>query len=163
MRITTVIIALLIGVSSIFSCKKSTTDVTPKAKSELLAGTVSKTWKNTKAEATNPSGLKIDLVITQPACVTDNLLTFFPNKSYEIREGATKCNAADADLLLKANWSLNAAETQFSIDKIIFQGREVDNVVFDIVELTETTFVGKTSIALSGSTYQFVATFEPAK
>lgn len=163
MRTTNVIIILLISVFTLFSCKKSTTDVTPKTKTELLAGTVSKTWKNTKAEATNPSGLKIDLVVTQPACVTDNLLIFFPNKSYEIREGATKCNAADPDLLLKANWSLNATETQFSIDKIIFQGKQVENVVFDIVELTETTFVGKTSLALSGVTYQFVATFEVSK
>lgn len=162
MRISNVVIILLVSVSSIFSCKKST-DVTPKSKTELLAGTVSKTWKNTKAEATNPSGLKIDLVSTQPTCVTDNLLSFFPNKSYEIREGATKCNAADPDLLLKANWSLNATETQFSVDKIIFQGKQVENVVFDIVELTETTFVGKTSLALSGVTYQFVATFEAVK
>ncbi len=163
MRISTVIIILLVSVSSIFSCKKNTTDVAPKSKTELLAGTVSKTWKNTKAEATNPSGLKIDLVSTQPTCVTDNLLSFFPNKSYEIREGATKCNAADPDLLLKANWSYNATETQFLVDKIIFQGKQVENVVFDIVELTETKFVGKTSLALSGVTYQFVATFEVSK
>lgn len=163
MRTTNVIIILLVSVLSIFSCKKSTTDVTPKTKTELLAGTVSKTWKNTKAEATNSQGLKIDLVITQPACITDNLLIFFPNKTYELREGATKCVASDPDLLLKANWSLNSTETQFSIDKIIFQGREVDNVVFDIIELTETTFVGKTSLALSGATYQFVATFEVLK
>ena len=160
MRISNVIIILLVSVSSIFSCKKNTTDVTPKSKTELLAGTVSKTWKNTKAEASDPSGLKIDLVLNQPTCVTDNLLRFFPNKSYEIREGTTKCNAADPDLLLKANWSLNATETQFLVDKIIFQGKQVENVVFDIVELTETKFVGKTSLALSGVTYKFVATFE---
>lgn len=163
MRISSVIIILLASVLSIFSCKKSTTSVTPKTKTELLSGTTSKTWKNTKAEATNPQGLKIDLVSTQPTCVTDNLLIFFPNKSYEIREGATKCNPTDPDLLLKANWSLNATETQFSIDKIIFQGRQVENVVFDIVELTETLFVGKTSIALNGVNYQFVATFEVSK
>ncbi len=163
MRTTNVIIILLISVFGIFSCKKSTTGVTPKTKTELLAGTVLKTWKNTKAEATNSGGLKIDLVVSQPTCVTDNLLIFFPNKTYEIREGATKCIAADPDLLLKANWSLNTTETQFSIDKIIFQGRQVENVVFDIVELTETTFVGKTSITLSGATYQFVATFEAVK
>ena len=163
MRTTNVIIILLISVLSIFSCKKSTTEVVPKTKTALLAGTVSKTWKNTKAEATNPQGLKIDLVSTQPTCVTDNLLIFFPNKTYEIREGATQCNTADPDLLLKANWSLNSTETQFSIDKIIFQGRQVENVVFDIVELTETTFVGKTSLALNNVTYQFVATFEAVK
>lgn len=166
MRINIVIIVLFVSFAGIFSCKKSTTVVVPKTKTELLAGvsgTTSKTWKNTKAEATNPQGLKIDLVSTQPTCVTDNLLIFFSNKTYEIREGATKCTASDPDLLLKANWSLNATETQFSIDKIIFQGRQVENVVFDVVELTETTFVGKTSLSLSGVTYQFVATFEAVK
>ncbi len=147
----------------VVSCKNPAEVISPKTKTELLAGTTSKTWKNTKAEAVNAGGLKIDLVSTQPTCVIDNSLIFFPNKTYEIREGATKCNAADPDLLLKANWSLNSTETQFSIDKIIFQGRQVENVVFDIVELSENIFVGKTTISLNGVSYQFTATFEPAK
>lgn len=163
MRITTVIIVLMICTASIFSCKKSTTEVTPKTKTELLAGTVSKTWKNTKAQATNPQNLTVDLVSTQATCIVDNLIIFFPNKTYEFREGATKCNASDPDLLLKANWSFSADETKFTIDKISFLGREFSNTTFDIVELTETTFVGKTSLAVSGVTYQFAATFEAVK
>ncbi len=163
MRIQTLAFVTIISLTAFFSCKTKDVIVVPKTKTELLAGTVSKTWKNIKAEATNPSGLKIDLVTTQPTCVTDNLLIFFPNKTYELREGLTKCNASDPDLLLKANWSYNATETQFSIDKIIFQGRVVDNTVFDIVELSETKFIGKTNITLSGTSYQFLATFEAVK
>ena len=162
MRINTLLLASIICLSAILSCKKTATVITPKSKTQLLSGTTTKTWKNTKAEATN-GGLKIDLAITQPTCVTDNLLIFSPNKTYEIREGATKCNPADADLLLKANWGFNATETQFTVDKILFQGRQAENVVFDIVELTDTIFIGKTVLTLSGVTYQFVATFEAVK
>lgn len=162
MRIQTITVALFISILFVFSCKKNETTVTPKTKTEYLAGTTSKSWKNTKAQATN-QGLTIDLVATQPTCVVDNILTFATNKTYEIREGATKCNTADADLVLKANWSFNTDETKFTVDKIIFQGQQLENVSFDIVELSDIIFIGKTSLSLNNVNYQFVATFEPAK
>ena len=162
MRIQTISIAIFISLIFAFSCKKNETTVTPKTKTEYLAGTTSKSWKNTKAQATT-QGLTIDLVATQPTCVVDNVLTFSSNKTYEIREGATKCNAADPDLVLKANWSFSADETKFTVDKIIFQGQQLTNVSFDIVELTDIIFIGKTTLSLSNTTYQFVATFEPSK
>ncbi|WP_064197139.1 MULTISPECIES: hypothetical protein [Emticicia] len=158
-KILTVAITLVVG--TLFSCKKSET-AAPKTKTELLAGTTSKSWKNTKAVAAN-GGLSIDLVSTQPTCVVDNILTFYSNKSYEIREGATKCNSADPDLVLKANWSLNSDETKFTVDKIIFQGRQFDNITFDVVQLTEDIFVGKTMLTISNVSYEFSATFEPVK
>jgi hypothetical protein len=161
MRFSKTLIALIISSLFVFSCKEKTVSVKPKT--EYLAGTVSKTWKNTKAEATNPQGLKIDLVTTQPACITDNILIFYPNNTYEFREGATKCGASDPDLLLKGNWNLLENETKFKIDKIVFQGREVNDVVFEIVELNDTIFTGKTSLTLNGVAYQFVATFQPAQ
>jgi len=161
MRFNKVLILLALGSLFMFSCKDKA--VTVKSNNEILAGTTSRTWKNTKAEATNPQGLKIDLVSTQAACVTDNVLIFFPNNTYEFREGSSKCNAADPDLILKANWSFSADGTKFSIDKIVFQGREVNNTTFDIVELNDNIFTGKTTLALSGVTYQFVATFQPVK
>lgn len=161
MRVIKTLVFLAFTSLSLFSCKEKT--VINKSKTELLAGTVSKTWKNTKAEASQPGGLKIDLVITQPTCITDNLLTFYPNNTYEFREGATKCNATDPDLLLKANWSFTENETKFKIDKIIFQGREVNDTVFDIVELTDNIFTGSTTLTLNGVTYGFVATFQAVK
>jgi hypothetical protein len=161
MRFSKALITLTISGLILFSCKEKA--VVVKSKTEYLAGTVSKTWKNTKAEATNPGGLKIDLVTTQAACVTDNILIFSPNNTYEFREGATKCAANDPDLLLKANWSFLENETKFKIDKIVFQGREVNDAVFDIVELNDNIFTGKTTLTLNGVTYQFVATFQPAQ
>ncbi|MFN3490328.1 MAG: hypothetical protein ACK4YV_14405, partial [Emticicia sp.] len=100
---------------------------------------------------------------SQPTCVVDNVLTFSTTKTYEIREGATKCNTADSDLVLKANWGFNADETKFTVDKISFQGRQFDNISFDIVELNDNIFVGKTTLALNSVNYEFSATFEPVK
>jgi hypothetical protein len=162
MSIQKLTIALILNLFIIVSCKKSETVVTPKTKTEYLAGTVSKSWKNTKAIASN-SGLTIDLVNSQPTCVVDNILTFFPTKTYEIREGATKCNTGDADLVLKANWSFSTDEKKFTVDKIAFQGRQFDNITFDIVELSDIIFVGKTMLTLNNVSYEFSATFEPAK
>ncbi len=162
MNIKSISIALTLTFVTLFSCKKSETTVTPKTKTEYLAGTSSKSWKNTKAIAAN-GGLTIDLVNSQPTCVVDNILTFATTKTYEIREGATKCNAADPDLVLKANWGFNADETKFTVDKISFQGRQFDNISFDIVELNDNIFVGKTMLTLNNVNYEFLATFEPAK
>jgi hypothetical protein len=162
MRILKLAITIFISLIFAFSCKKNETTVTPKSQTEYLAGVTSKSWKNTKAQATN-GGLTIDLVSTQPTCVVDNILTFSTNKTYEIREGATKCNSADPDLVLKANWSLSADETKFTVDKIIFQGQQLENVSFDIVELTDIIFIGKTALTINNTNYQFVATFEPSK
>ncbi|MDZ7935701.1 MAG: hypothetical protein U5M51_12230 [Emticicia sp.] len=162
MTIKNISIAFALMFTTLFSCKKGETNVTPKTKTEYLAGTSTKSWKNTKAIATN-GGLTIDLVNSQPTCVVDNVLTFSTTKTYEIREGATKCNVADPDLVLKANWSFDAAETKFTVDKISFQGRQFDNITFDIVELNDNIFVGKTTLALNNVNYDFSATFEPAK
>lgn len=162
MRLNNTLITLIIAGLLLFSCKEKA--VVVKSKTEYLAGTVSKTWKNTKAEATEPGkGLKIDLVITQPACITDNILIFYPNNTYEFREGATKCGANDPDLLLKANWTFLDNETKFKIDKIVFLGREVNDTIFEIVELNDNIFTGKTTLTLNGVTYDFVATFQPAQ
>ncbi len=49
------------------------------------------------------------------------------------------------------------------IDKIIFQGQSFANTSFDIVELTEDIFVGKTTLKVGADTYQFQATFETIK
>lgn len=162
MTIKNISIALSLVLVTLFSCKKSEVVVSPKTKTEFLAGTSSKSWKNTKAIAAN-GGLTIDLVNSQPTCVVDNILTFSTTKTYEIREGATKCNTADPDLVLKANWGFNADETKFTVDKISFQGRQFDNVSFDIVELNDIIFVGKTTLLLNNVNYAFSATFEPAK
>lgn len=161
MKFSKILVVLAISAFAFSSCKDKAVET--RSKTELMAGTSSKSWKITKAEATHPLGLKIDLVTTQQACITDNVLTFNSNGTYDIKEGATKCNTGDPDLVLTANWTFMENETKFKIDRILFMGYEAKDTVFEIVELTDNTFTGKTSLTLNGDTYQLLATFQAVK
>jgi hypothetical protein len=162
------IIFLFLFTGLIFSCSKSsdsTTTVTPKTTTELLAGTVSRSWKSTSAKAKNAQNLEVDffsISTYNKPCILDNLLVIFPNKTYELREGALKCAATDPDLILKANWTLSTDQKTFTVDKFIFAGRELDNVAFKITELTETSLITTTKITYLGQDFDATLTFAPA-
>jgi len=160
MKFSKILILLAFSVTALFSCKDKAVET--RTKTELMAGTSSKSWKITKGEASN-GGLKIDVLATQQACVTDNVLTFNSSGTYDIKEGATKCNASDPELMLTANWTFMENETKFKIDRIVFMGFEMKDTVFEIVELTDNIFTGKTSISLNGDTFQLIATFQAVK
>lgn len=160
MKFSKILVVLAISASAFSSCKDKAVET--RTKTELMAGTSSKSWKITKAEASN-SGLKLDLVTTQQACITDNILTFNSNGTYVIKEGATKCNAGDPDLMLTANWTFMENETKFKIDRIVFLGIELKDIVFEIVELSDNVFTGKTTIPYNGANYQLEATFQVVK
>lgn len=140
------------------SCKKSET--APKTKLELLAGTTSKTWKISTAIAKEGT-LELNLINSQPACRIDNTMTLFPNKTYEIREGATKCATNDPDLVVKANWNLSADETTVTLDKLVLLGFEFNNPIIKITELSESSLKGETVITFQGKQYTLVAGFVP--
>lgn len=72
----------------------------PPSREEMVAGTdrFGKTYQINKIE--------VELGELKPKrCITDNYITYFPNGSYEINEGATKCNPSD-DPALSGTWSL---------------------------------------------------------
>lgn len=57
-----------------------------------------KTYQITKIE--------VDLGELVPKqCITDNFITYFPNGSYEINEGATKCDPSDSPAI-RGTWRL---------------------------------------------------------
>jgi len=72
----------------------------PESRDVLLAGTdrFGKTYQINKIEVELG-----ELVPKQ--CITDNFITYFPNGSYEINEGATKCNPFD-DPASSGTWQL---------------------------------------------------------
>ncbi|MFN3850039.1 MAG: hypothetical protein ACK4NY_11445 [Spirosomataceae bacterium] len=142
------------------SCKDKE-DVSAKTKLELLAGTNSKTWKVSSAIAKSGT-LELNLTGTQPTCRIDNTLILFANKTYELREGASKCVASDPDLLLKANWTLSADETSLTVDKLILLGFEFNQPVIKITELTDNSLKGETVLTYNGQQYTLVASFVPA-
>lgn len=168
MKFSKLIFSIVIA-TIVFSCKENSSVNPTPTKKELFAGTSSKTWKSIKAEAANTTGLKIDLVGTQPPCYVDNLLILSSNGTFEITEGATKCNPSDPSSILKSNWSLSSDEKYLIADKIVFAGFAFTNPQFEILELTESKFVGKTTLKArltpqaAEQDYTLTATFEVAK
>ena len=72
----------------------------PAERAELIAGTnrFGKTYQINKIE--------VELGELRPnRCITDNFITYFPNGSYEINEGATKCDPSD-DPAISGTWQL---------------------------------------------------------
>jgi hypothetical protein len=89
---------------------------TPLTYSQLLTGTESKSWRLTNIrvfDAGDDSG-PINVQQNFEPCVADDLYVFYANdiKSFEVQEGASKCNAADPDVFVENNWSVvNATAT----------------------------------------------------
>ena len=72
----------------IASCAESSPR--PASRADLFSGqdAFGKTWQVQEIE--------LEIGTLQPkTCVTDNFITYFPNGSYEINEGASKCNPND--------------------------------------------------------------------
>jgi hypothetical protein len=153
------IASFLIASLFFISCKK--TETTPKTKTELLAGTASKTWKINSAIAKEGT-LELNLINSQPTCRIDNTLILSSNKTYEIREGATKCATTDPDLVVKANWELSADEKTVTLDKLVLLGFEFNKPAIKIIELTQNSLKGETAITFQGKQYTLIAGFVPA-
>lgn len=142
------------------ACKKSSEE--PKPVLEYLAGTTSKTWKVNKVIVKQGSA-EVDLLPGQKACDTDNLLLLFTDKTYEFREGATKCDAGNPDLILKSSWVLNDTEKSINISKFVFLGRTIENAKLIITDINDNSFTGTTDIQFNGTTYSGVITFAVVK
>lgn len=92
----------------IFSCAESTPR--PESRSELFSGVneFGKTWQIQQIE--------IELGTLQPkTCVTDNFITYYPNGTYEINEGATKCDPQDLPGVI-GQWFLNNDEDRLFVE-----------------------------------------------
>lgn len=129
-------ISLILGVVLVVlasSCKKKED---PKPVLEYLTGTTSKTWKVNKVVVKQGTA-EVDLLSGQKACDTDNLLVLFTDKSYEFREGATKCDAGNPDLILKSSWVLNETEKSINISKFVFLGRTIENAKLVITDIND--------------------------
>lgn len=89
---------------------------TPPTYSQLLTGKESKSWRLTNIrvlDAGEDSG-PINVQQGFDPCIADDLYTFYANdvKTFEVREGASKCNPADPDVYVENTWSMvNATAT----------------------------------------------------
>jgi hypothetical protein len=119
------LIATLLFTLLLFSCEKAEEEEVNIPLSTLLTGTESKTWVMT-AYTYNES----DHFKGAKECVTDNLYTFYINGTFEVKEGATKCNEESDDLVREGTWSINEAKEEFTMQ-----------VTSKIVSLTENKFI----------------------
>lgn len=151
---------VLIAIATFFvSCKEDEVPVENRSNLELLTNNSSKTWVIKEGKASQGDAV-LDIISTQNPCITDNQIVLFENFDYEFREGATKCEPSDPDLILKASWQLSDDQQTMSIDRFIFLGRTVDNPSFDISSVTEESFSGTSNITVSGQNFDIEVTFE---
>jgi hypothetical protein len=110
---------LVLICASFSSCKKDKKD-----KNELLT---EKTWIVVKQEAKTDPGDWQDDTNSYDACELDNITRFLADGSYQITEGATKCDPSDPDTYEAGVWTLNSAGTQLTMDGIPFTVERLDN------------------------------------
>ncbi|MEP0987018.1 hypothetical protein [Ekhidna sp.] len=82
----------------------------PESRSHLFSGTdeFGKTWQIEEIE--------IELGTLVPhSCLTDNFITYYPNGTYEINEGASKCNPSDPPGVM-GKWYLNRLENRLFVE-----------------------------------------------
>jgi hypothetical protein len=158
-------IMFLFALVLIMGCNKKKDEVAAvKTVSEYLTGTAnSKKWKVT--DGTIKQGeTSLNLIANQPPCITDNILILNSNKTYELIEGATKCDPSkDPDLILKANWTLVEDPKSITIDKLIFLNYVLDKPKFIISEINDDVFKGQADIVLNGRNLIANVTFTAVK
>ncbi len=149
MKKTTILkitLSLLVFAIVLQSCKKDSTSKT-KTKTDLITEA---TWKFSTATANGT-----DVSAALQACQKDNTLTFQANGNGTADEGATKCNAGDAQSA-PFTWSFQNNETSIHASTVWFTGGSGD---FTLVSLTETQLVVSQNITIGGSSQNVVVTF----
>jgi Lipocalin-like domain len=92
---------------AVVSCKKK------KTKTQLLSDIA---WKIAEARIQDDSTKQWTSILPLiDACELDNVWTYAAGNTYTITEGATKCNAADPDLVETGTWSFSDGEAKINI------------------------------------------------
>jgi hypothetical protein len=132
-------VGLLIGMGVLTSCSK---DDDPKlSNTQMLAGTTSKSYVMTSMKLND-----VEMISFTEACNRDDLYTFYADKKFQSTEGATKCDAADDNLISEGTWSLSSDEKSITYDGATVAIKELTNSKL-VVEEEEDGF--KYTITLS--------------
>ncbi len=103
---------LFLGILLLGACSEKL-EPTPFTYSNIFTGQTKKSWRLTQLTIWEEG--KPDITITESqlpqalggACIADDLYTFSANaeRTFEVLEGATKCNPNDPDVYLTDTWS----------------------------------------------------------
>lgn len=106
---------------------------------ERLAGTQSKKWKLTLAEAWAGT-LSVDLIMNSPnKCLGDNELVLKADGTYILEDTGVKCSGVDK---IEDAWTLSESPLSIQLGEISLMDRKFTNVVLDISELKNNSFSG---------------------
>ncbi len=154
----------------ITSCKEDDPEpLKAQTQAVLLAGEPgsSKTWKLTGGtQQVNAGGV---VPQTFDPCQLDDLFTFSNNEaqSYEMRGGASKCDAADPDQLESGTWAFTLNGTMV----IILSNKTAISGLFnfyalpfpaEVVSLTDSAMKLKLVVIDDGNTFTFIFDFTKA-
>jgi hypothetical protein len=138
------ILAASLTLLSSSSCKKDDDPVNTKTKKDYL---IQSAWKVIKAESrTNPSSAWSDVSFFLQPCDKDNNFVFKANNTYEINEGATKCDVADPQIVETGVWVFENNET---VVRLTPAGDPP--IVLNIEQLDDNTLIGNGSDNSTGS------------
>jgi hypothetical protein len=124
------------------SCKKDKT-----TRKELLT---KQAWKVVKDEYKENAAPYQDEYPGWPDCLKDNVLKFFLDYSFNITEGATKCDPADPDFAAAGTWMFTQDETHIQVD-----GTDEG----EVVHLDENTLVLVFTETIGSNTYWYRTTY----
>lgn len=96
-------IILFLGLAALMSCTEQVEPI-PYDYFKVFAGENGKGWKIRNVQLLqNGKGTQ---TFSLPDCQTDDLYIFYANRehTYRITEGASKCDAADPDVIAESNW-----------------------------------------------------------
>lgn len=146
-RTSAVCLSAAVLLSGLGSCKKSAAE---KSKAELLTQSA---WKIVKGEEKTGAGAWTDYTGSLSPCEKDNNIVFRNTGTFEINEGATKCNSTDPQISETGAWSLDG-----TILKITYTGSSsADNSTVE--QLDENTLLISSSFSAGGTTYYDRSTY----
>lgn len=160
MRRNTTPYGLLIAflITGLFSGCSEKLDPKPFTYSQLLTGTTSKTWRLTGIRVIENGN--VQRVNVANNCVFDDLYVFHNDdvKTFEVNEGASKCDPADPDIFVQDTWSLVNATASLTFAIPILTGQAT--YPFIIKSLTETELVVEIYFETDNASYRFIFTPE---
>ena len=158
-----ILLPVLLLVLALAGCSKKADDPTPTTPALSAKATLLTTpkWRITAiAGATTFAGQTTtnDAYAGLASCRRDDFSKFNADLSVVKDEGATRCSSTDPQTKA-GTWAFNAAETQLTVvDSSLPVGTLGQNITADLVQLSSTTLVVRTSTSQTVGGYTIVTT-----
>jgi hypothetical protein len=119
-----ILLIFIFPIVSIVSCKKGSNNIAVSGNTSLLT---QQEWKLNKQEVKINSDPYIDRFPSLPPCTQDDKYSFKIDNTYELNEGATKCNSSSPQVIMTGTWQFTQNETKIKIDAVESSIDKLDN------------------------------------